>query len=89
MPEFETYVDVDVDEFINVCSKREIRRLIECLVEEGHLPESVLTFKEVSNERRGRGESEFIEKLDLLKEKYYSLSVEEEDSIEKIFKKHL
>jgi hypothetical protein len=89
MPEFETYVDVDVDEFINVCSKREIRRLIECLVEEDHLPESVLTFKEVSNERRGRGESEFIEKLDLLKEKYYSLSVEEEDSIEKIFKKHL
>jgi hypothetical protein len=89
MPEFETYVDVDVDEFINVCSKREIRRLIECLVEEDHLPESVLTFKEVSNERRGRGESEFIEKIDLLKEKYYSLSVEEEDSIEKIFKKHL
>jgi hypothetical protein len=34
-------------------------------------------------------ESEFIEKLDLLKNKYYSLSVEEEDSIEKIFKKHL
>jgi hypothetical protein len=27
--------------------------------------------------------------LDLLKNKYYSLSVEEEDSIEKIFKKHL
>jgi hypothetical protein len=89
MPEFETYVDVDVDEFISVCSKREIRRLIECLVEEDHLPESVLTFKEVSNERRGRLESEFIDKLDKLKDKFYSLSVEEEDSIEKIFKKHL
>jgi hypothetical protein len=89
MPEFETYVDVDVDEFISVCSKREIRRLIECLVEEDYLPKSVLTFKEVSNERLGRFESDFIEKLDLLKEKYYSLSVEEEDSIEKIFKKHL
>lgn len=89
MPEFETYVDVDVDDFIRVCSKREIRQLIECLVEEDHLPESVLTFKEVSNEKRSIGESDFIEKLDLLKEKYYSLSVEEEDSIEKIFKKHL
>jgi hypothetical protein len=89
MPEFETYVDVDVDEFISVCSKREIKRLIECLVEEDHLPESVLSFKEEGNEKRGRMESEFIEKLDRLKDKYYSLSVEEEDSIEKIFKKHL
>ena len=89
MPEFETYVDVDVDEFISVCSKREITRLIECLVEEDYLPESVLTFKQDGNDKRGRMESEFIEKLDQLKDKYYSLSVEEEDSIEKIFKKHL
>ena len=40
MPEFETYVDVDVDEFVSACSKREIKELIECLVENGHINES-------------------------------------------------
>jgi len=88
MPEFETYVDVDVDEFISACSKREINQIIEYLVNENLIPESVLNHNE-DKEKRGRMESEFIEKLDQLKDKYYSLSVEEEDSIEKIFKKHL
>ena len=40
MPEFSTYVDVDVYEFISECSKREIKELIECLVENGHINES-------------------------------------------------
>lgn len=43
MPEFETSVDVDIDDFISECNSREIKDLIEFLVEDGHLPESVLT----------------------------------------------
>jgi hypothetical protein len=87
MPEFETYVDVDVDEFIGSCSKREIIRLIECLVEEGHLPEQVLNH--TTDTKRGRLEGDFIEKLDQLKEKFYSLSSEEEGCLNQIFKKYL
>jgi hypothetical protein len=90
MPDF-TPDDIDIDprEFVDSCSRGEIKELIEYLVDENHLPESVITFKSEGNDKRGRMESDFIEKLDLLKNKYYSLSVEEEDSIEKIFKKHL
>jgi hypothetical protein len=37
MPEFDTYVDVDVDEFISACSKGEIKKLIDSLIEDGHI----------------------------------------------------
>jgi hypothetical protein len=40
MPEFESYIDVDPSDFVYSCSKREIKELIECLVEDGHLPKS-------------------------------------------------
>ena len=42
MPEFETYVDVDVDEFVSACSKREIKELIEVLIEGGHISSSAV-----------------------------------------------
>ena len=35
MPEFETYVDVDVDDFLSECSPREKEELIDALVEDG------------------------------------------------------
>jgi len=35
MPEFETYVDVDVDEFLSMCSTREKESLIDSLVDDG------------------------------------------------------
>lgn len=37
MPSFYTDVDVDVDDFVGSCSESEIKELIECLVEDGHL----------------------------------------------------
>ena len=39
--------------------------------------------------KRGRLEGDFIEKLDQLKEKFYSLSSEEEECLNQIFKKYL
>ena len=35
MPEFETYVDVEVDEIWSMCSTREKEELIDMLVEDG------------------------------------------------------
>ena len=43
MPEFETYIDIDPDEFIDNCSEREIGELIESLVESGYLTKTATT----------------------------------------------
>lgn len=86
MPEFETYVDVDVDEFVSACSKREIKELIEVLIEGGHISSSAV---EDTEKTIGVLEGDFIEKMDLLKEKYNRLSQEDEKTLEKLFEKYL
>ncbi len=84
--------DIEVYEFVRACSKRDIKELIKELVDEGHLPKD-LYFKngELKKEmnRKLSSEIDFEEKLDKLKTKYFSLNKDEEDSLEKIFKKHL
>lgn len=80
-------VDIDVDEFLSNCRKRDIREIIESLVDDGHLPNSVLKMNE--DVRKTLSEIEFSEKLDQLKNKYYSLSSEEEELFEKVFKRLL
>jgi hypothetical protein len=85
-------IDIDVDDFLYSCSSYDIRELITALVEDGHLPKEVLNKEgEVREEtiRRGRGEEEFSQRLESLKTKYYSLSQEEEEFFDKIFKKYL
>jgi hypothetical protein len=84
MPEFESFVDVDVDDFVSACNKKEIEELIETLVDDGHLPASVINSVNV-----GVLESEFFEKIDMLKDKYYSLSREDEETMNNLFKKYL
>jgi hypothetical protein len=86
MPEFETYVDVDVDEFISACSKREIKELIEILIEDGHISKSSII---TANTNVGVLESDFLEKMGKLQEKYYRLSQEDEKTLEDLFKKYL
>ncbi len=86
MPKFETYVDVDVDEFISACSKREIKELIEILIEDGHISKSSII---TANTNVGVLESDFLEKMGKLQEKYYRLSQEDEKTLEDLFKKYL
>jgi hypothetical protein len=85
-------IDIDVDDFLYSCSSYDIRELITALVEDGHLPKEVLNKEgEVREEtiRRGRGEEEFSQRLESLKTKYYSLSQEEEEFFDKLFKRYL
>ena len=35
-------IDIDVDEFLDACSRRDIKELIQALVENDHLPKEVL-----------------------------------------------
>jgi hypothetical protein len=37
MANFETYVDIEPGEFIENCSREEIKELVDILIEEGHL----------------------------------------------------
>lgn len=85
-------IDIDVDDFLYSCSSYDIKELINALVEDGHLPKEILNKEgEVREEmiRRGRLEEEFSERLETLKTKYYSLSKEDEEFFEEVFKKYL
>lgn len=86
MPEFENYVEVDVDDFVSACSKRDIKELIEILIEDGHISNSSII---TANPNVGVLESDFIEKMGKLQEKYYRLSQEDEKTLEDLFKKYL
>ena len=86
MPEFDTYVDVDVDDFLSACNKKEIEELIDTLIEDGHLPQNVSKEHQI---KLGVLESDFVDKMDQLKEKYYRLSQEDEKTLENLFKKYL
>lgn len=88
------YVDIDIEiyEFVRSCTKREIQELIEELIENDHLPKDVINKKgDVKKEmsRKTNSELVFAEKLDKLKEKYFSLSQEEELSLNNIFNKYI
>lgn len=85
-------VDIDIDDFLWSCSKYDINELIKALVEDGHLPKEVINSEgEVKEElnRKGKGEIEFSEKLDSLKNKYYSISQDDEEYLNRIFAKYL
>lgn len=88
MPEFTTEIDIDPSEYLDSCSKGEIKELIEFLVEDGHLPKSVLSQTETSKSY-SRMEQEFSDKLDRLSKRYHSISREDEDKLEEIFKRYL
>ena len=83
-------IDIEVYEFVDSCDKREIKELVSYLIDEGHLPESVLNNDgDIRDTKIGSLQQEFIDNVDKLKGKYYSLSSEDEGEIMKIFKKYL
>lgn len=93
MPEFYVEeIDIEPYEFVRACSKSEIRELIIELVEEEHLPKSVL--QQMNTDKDGKRnismlEQEFLEKIDKLSKRYHSISREDEETLETIFKKYI
>jgi hypothetical protein len=84
-------IDIEVDEFVWSCSKYDIKELIKVLVENEHLPKELYTKKgEVKSEmiRKTVNEIEFSDKLDLLKGKYFSISQEDELTLQTIINKY-
>lgn len=93
MPDFSCdEISIEPYEYVRACRPSEIRDLIIELVEEEHLPKTVL--KQVRIDKNGKAktsvfEDEFLEKINLLSQKYHSLTKEDEQFLEVIFKKYI
>ena len=84
MPNFDANVDIDVDDFISNCSEREIKELITTLKDNGHLSNDFLI-----NEKMSFLEESFVKKMSELSSQYTRISLEDEEVLEKLFKKYL
>lgn len=90
MPNIDVNADIEPSEFIYACSKSDIKELIEILVEDEHLPASVLT----KNNPQSKGsysrlQNEFTEKMGKLIDNYHSISTEDEEILNEILKKYI
>lgn len=81
MPEFGTNIDIDIDDFISECNSREIEELIEFLVEDSHLPESILT------DTHKAENTNWNQEVQKLIDSKWKLSVDDEQTILNITKK--
>ncbi len=91
MPNFTAYnvdvdVDIDVDEFLSSCSKREIKEVINALIEDGHLSKHPLI--PGYDDKLGKMEEEFVGKLHTLSSKYYSMTEDELEMINNLYNKY-
>mgnify|MGYP000524475547 CR=1 FL=1 len=82
MPNFTAYnvdvdLDIDVDDFLSECSSKEIKLLINTLIEDGHLNKNPLVLDPKS--KLSAAEEEYINKLHTISSKYYLMSEEELD----------
>lgn len=87
MPEFETYVDVDVDDFLSECSPREKEELIDALVEDGWVvrvaPKGVIPEERLPS----IPEIEWQEMCNKLSNIRHMISLVDEETIKQIIKK--
>ena len=85
MPDFQVEdVDIDPSEFVYACNKREIKELIDTLIEENHIkPDAVINGKTQSTSGNVP-DSIFKNNLDVLSANRLHLTIEEEDMINKL-----
>ena len=70
--------DIDIDEFLSSCHRKDIKYIIECLVEDGHLDESVIRKETIQNTISDIGWEINVEKL---KNNKHLLTIDEENLI--------
>jgi hypothetical protein len=85
MPDFQVEdVDIDPSEFVYACNKREIKELIDTLIEENHIkPDAVINDKTQSTSGNAP-DSIFKDNLDVLSANRLRLTIEEENMINKL-----
>lgn len=87
MPYFESYaeVEVDIDEFMDACNKKEIKEVIEWLFDNGHLSNIQQSIPE---EKRTLMDKEWMEISLKLSNIRLQLTSEDESKIREILKKY-
>jgi hypothetical protein len=89
MPTFyqdvEAEVDIDVEEFVDSCSGREIEKLIRYLVEDGSLPKTLTTYTQTQN--LSLNDTLWYETIEKIRSNRLTLTDEEIDIIENIAKR--
>lgn len=69
-------VDIDIDEFLSNCNKKDIEYIIECLVEDGHLDKKVLKPKKIVS-----SDEDWNLAIEKIKNRKYLLTNDEEKAI--------
>jgi len=88
MPEFETYVDVDVDDFWYECSTREKEEFIDMLETGGWVKRITPKGTDPSERQPSMLDIEWQEMCNKLSELRLNMSREDEDLIKEILKKY-
>lgn len=88
MPYFSTDADlnISIDEFLSECNEKDIKNLIESLIEEGHLNQTQV-FKHKASQA-SLLEQEHINMCDVLSKKFYQMSNEDTQVLETLYKKY-
>ena len=80
MPDFSTEIDIDAWDYISACSNREVKELIEALVEDGHL-DSFNGQVKPTNIHNTLLDDEWSETLNKLRDSRHLMSSEDEQRI--------
>ena len=84
MPDFTTEIDIDPYEYVSECSKREIKELIECLIDEGHINSN----SPLVDKNKSILDEEWDEVVDKILSSRLIMSTEDEQMIRLISKKY-
>jgi hypothetical protein len=88
MPSFQVDdLDIDSDEFVYACNKREIKELIDTLVEEGHISKADVITGTDNHKGLTPSDTIFYRSLDSIARNRLQLTVEEEEMINKLGEK--
>lgn len=77
-------VDIEIDEFVDSCNERDMKNLIRYLQEEGYLGK----FNIKDETKMTANEIEFREKMLLLSDKFYQMTLDDAEFIENLYNKY-
>lgn len=85
MPDFQVEdLDISPDEFVYACNKREIKELIDTLVEENHISKNDVITGKTERSRANSSDIIFDNNLDAISRNRLHLTIEEEEMINKL-----
>ena len=77
-------VDIEIDEFVDSCSERELQMLVRYLQEVGYLDKSNIR----DESKMTSNEIQFRDKMSLLSDKFYQMTIEDAEILEKLYEKY-